>query len=121
MAKRIKKTMVPPREERITAIGDPKTPKMGSITPTKVHVPEVGDLLDKIEKAVAPREVFMPPYRFTSFDLGTEVEYNRCTANCNCPPCRRGACAACLVDAQRNADRLTVRSFVAEYRGIKLP
>src|SRR5258708_1369036 len=50
MAKRIEKTVVPSREERLEQMGDPKPPKMGGITPTTVEVPEVDDLLEKMGK-----------------------------------------------------------------------
>jgi hypothetical protein len=118
MAKRVKKT-VPPREERLAAIGDPKTPRMGGITPKSVEVPEVDDLLSKMKKATAPREV----YKFVGFDLGGEDRSvsGRCNHGCSCGPCRRGDCGRCTVDAQRNADRDTVRAYVARYRGIELP
>jgi hypothetical protein len=118
MPKQVKKT-VRPREERLAAIGDPKTPKMGGITPKAVEVPEVDDLLSKMRKVSAPKSI---PLQYVSFDLGTE-EFVRdhCNHGCSCGPCRRGVCGNCTVDAQRNADRDTVRAYVARYRGIELP
>jgi hypothetical protein len=124
MKKRIEKTVVPSREERMEKIGDPKTPKMGKITPKKIEVPEVDDLLDKLKQAAPPpvvREVWNFPAQFVSFDLAAPVSGNRCNVNCQCAPCRRGDCGDCYVDRQRNSDRDTVRAFVAKYRGVDLP
>jgi len=126
MGKQIKKTVVPPREERIAEIGDPKTPKMGGITPTTVELPNVEELLGEITKIAADqacREIwsFGSPFEFVSFDLGSEDRsvVDRCNHGCSCSPCRHGNCAACTVDAQRNADRQTVRAYVAKYRKVE--
>jgi hypothetical protein len=115
MAKRIKKTVVPPREERLDNIGDPKTPKMGGITPKNIELPKVDDLLRKME-AVSPafergvRELFVTSlanYKFVSFDMGTEAEHGGlCKYGCGCPPCRRGDCGRCTVDAERHAAQM---------------
>jgi hypothetical protein len=107
MRRRIKKTVVPPREERMEKIGDPKTPKMGGITPKSIEVPEVDDLLKKMNRATAhvSRQIFLPPYRFVSFDLVTEAAYGRCRVGCDCEPCRSGACGSCLREADRRERR----------------
>jgi hypothetical protein len=103
MQKRIKKTVVPSRDERLAEIGGPKTPRMGSITPKTVEVPPVGDLLDQMRKATAPPKLKI-----------------WCTASCHCPPCERGECGSCLVDSQYRLglDRETVRASVTKYRGV---
>lgn len=131
MGKQIKKTVVPPREERLEKIGDPKTPKMGGLTPKKIEVPEVGDLLDKMrEAAPAPRSRLVRRdltnfksllnFEYVSFDLETEPrEHNDCSVGCGCPPCRRGDCMRCLVEAQRfGGDRDALRDAVMQYRGV---
>jgi len=116
----MRKKIVPPREERQAAIGDPKTPKMGKLSPKNIEVPNVEELLGEIKKALpAPARM---PFQYISFDLGTEpYQDGRCNHGCGCGPCRRGNCGNCTVDAQRNSDRDTVRSYVARYRGIDLP
>jgi hypothetical protein len=128
--KRKEKTVVPPREKRLAEIGDAKAPKMGGITPKTVCVPEVDDILGEMKQFSADqacREIwsFGSPFEFVSFDLasaeGDRSVVDRCNHGCSCDPCRHGNCGACLVDAQRNADRQTVRAFVAEFRGVKLP
>jgi len=48
--KRLPKIIVPSREERFEDLGDPKPPKMGSITPQTVDLPHVDDLLEKLKK-----------------------------------------------------------------------
>jgi len=132
MPKQVKKT-VRPREERLAAIGDPKTPKMGGITPKAVELPNVEELLGEITKVKADQyrqEIWtgsIAPFEFVSFDLGSKEGDRsvngdgRCNHGCACGPCRRGDCGNCTVDAQRNADRATVRAYVARYRGVELP
>ena len=102
------KTVVPDREKRLDKIGDPKTPKMGGITPKTIKLPSVDGLLDKMQKATEPavaptvRVRFMPPengYKFVSFDLGVSSNGGRCPHGCSCPFCRRGDCGRCTVDA----------------------
>ena len=102
MMKRVKPTTVPSREERLEQIGDPKTPKMGGITPTKLELPEVDDLLDKMKKETRK---FNPEIRESFFQRDLWNDYQQqeysskntapCMINCSCEPCRRGACSSC--------------------------
>lgn len=141
MKKRIEKTVVPNREERLAKIGEPKTPKMGGITPKNIEVPEVDDLLKKLKKVVSvrggvnlrvPCDVVIKnlwdnvelPFQYVdqSRSRAVEQEYGGwCNVGCKCPPCLRGACVGCLVDAERYSDKETIRTVVAQYRGVKLP
>ena len=106
------KTRVPPREERLEQIGDPKTPKMGGITPTKLELPEVDDLLDKMKKETQKinsdavleaanqiRESYFQRESFFQRDLWNDSSSSPkavpCMINCSCEPCRRGACSSC--------------------------
>ena len=98
--KSVEKIIVPPREERYEEMGDPKPPKMGKLTPTKIEIPEVDDLLEKLKKVTAP------------------LEFAKCHVGCRCLPCRQGACNGCHVERHRdNPDRDLVRRLVAEHRG----
>ena len=97
---KVEKIIVPPRDERYEEMGDPKPPKMGKLTPTKIEIPEVDDLLEKLKKVTAP------------------MEFSKCHVNCRCLPCRQGACNGCHVERHRdNPDRALVRQLVSEYRG----
>src|SRR5271167_3610400 len=71
MRKQTPKIVVPPRDERLEQMGDPKPPKMGGITPTKVELPEVDDLLEKLKKVTAPLlvPIFTPDWKFIGLDL----------------------------------------------------
>jgi hypothetical protein len=98
------------REERFDGIVGLKMPKMGSITPKNIEVPEIGDLLGKIRAAVlAPSLTSLDLTDFknswnyrTSFDFETKPEQGgRCRYGCGCLPCRCGDCGNCTVDAQR--------------------
>ena len=120
MRKQTPKIEVPPREERLDQMGDPKPPKMGGITPTKVELPEVDDLLEKLKKVTAPLLVPMltPDWKFIGFDVAHEKDHSHCHVNCKCPPCLAGYCSRCDVEARRDdVDRTAVRALVAEYRG----
>jgi hypothetical protein len=100
---KVEKIIVPPRVERYEEMGDPKPPKMGKITPTKIEIPEVDDLLDKLKKVTAGQD------------------FSKCTANCRCLPCLQGACDGCHVERHRdNPDRALVRQLVSHYRGASL-
>jgi hypothetical protein len=100
MPKQTPKIIVPPRAERYEEMGDPKPPKMGKLTPTKIEIPEVDDLLEKMKKVTAP------------------LEFSQCHVSCRCLPCRQGACNGCHVERHRdNPDRNLVRDLVAQYRG----
>jgi len=55
---RLNAAVVPPREERMEKIGDPKPPKMGSVTPKAVKVPEVDDLLKQMGASETRRSLF---------------------------------------------------------------
>jgi hypothetical protein len=123
MRKRIK--VIPPRDERMEKIGDPKTPKMGKITPKSIELPPVDGLLDKMRKATAPVRIkFLPPengYPPMLFDLGSKDRDAHhgggCSIKCRCLPCLDGNCDSCYVDAQRyNPDKDVVRALVAQYR-----
>lgn len=126
MGKQIKKTVVPPREERLENIGKPKTPKIGGITPEKVDLPDVDDLLDKMKKATAPLEYSVWSFKVKGFDYTIGVDWGTeevavnptCNINCKCPPCQSGQCHSCSVDAMRNADQATVRAAASQYRGV---
>lgn len=94
-----KKKTVPPRDERLEKMGDPKPPKMGKVAPTKIDVPPVDDLLEQLKKVTAPLE--------------------RCTVDCQCLPCQQGRCDGCHVERVRdNPDRDVVRAAVTQYRGV---
>jgi len=54
---KIEKEIVPSREERMENIGEPKPPKMGSISPTSIQLPEVDDLLAQLHHAPKPKKV----------------------------------------------------------------
>ena len=93
MGKQIQKTEVPPRDERLEQMGDPKPPKMGGITPTSIDLPDVDDLLEKMNKVVPKKKLRLSDTfkaEFISFDL--ETEFSRCSIGCPCDPCRRGEC-----------------------------
>lgn len=97
---KVEKIIVPPRAERYEEMGDPKPPKMGKITPTKIEIPEVDDLLEKLKKVTAPMELV------------------KCGVGCRCLPCLQGACSGCHVERHRyDADRTLVQQLVAQYRG----
>jgi hypothetical protein len=114
MGKQIEKKIVPPREERLERIGDPKAPKMGGVTPKKVELPEVDDLLDKLKKVTAPFSA-----GFITFDLCAETfDHSHCHVNCKCPPCLAGFCSLCTVEALRNEPQDVVRAAVTQYRGV---
>lgn len=49
------KIIVPPREERLEALGDPKSPKMGGISPKAVALPEADELVEAMRKATAKK------------------------------------------------------------------
>lgn len=119
---RKQKIEVPPRDERIEQIGDPKAPRMGSITPTSVELPEVDDLLKKMER-IGPKtrkellSIPMPAgvdfgelwtkedlnFKFFISDF-VQREYSvngsDCTINCPCGPCRSGNCFGCTINYQ---------------------
>jgi hypothetical protein len=100
---KVEKIIVPPRAERYEEMGDPKPPKMGKISPTKIEIPEVDDLLEKMKK------------------LSAGQDFSKCTANCRCLPCLQGACDGCHVERHRdNPDRALVRQLVSHYRGASL-
>lgn len=96
MGKQIKKIEVPSRDERLDQMGDPKPPKLGGISPTTVEVPDVDDLLEKMNKVVPkkrkPRlsDTFKAEFIGNFMDLNQE--YNPCTIGCPCEHCRRGEC-----------------------------
>jgi hypothetical protein len=125
MKRKIKKTVVPPRKERMEKIGNPKTPKMGGITPKNIEVPEVDDLLDKMKKAFSDRSFTNPDlvnvknlYRQGfSYDIETESQgHSRCSINCGCAPCLRGECGRCTEDVKR---REAMRNLIAgKYSGL---
>jgi len=100
--KQIQKKVVPSREERLEQIGDPKAPKMGGITPTKVELPEVDDLLDKMKKA-APQNLIGPDLiNFRNLFIGdSEQPYQPCSIGCQCLPCLRGDCYNHIVSNRR--------------------
>lgn len=108
------KKIVPLRKKRMEEMGDPKTPKMGSVTPKTVQAPVVGDLIEEMRQATLSDLLTIDYAAIEEMLMG-----GRCKSNCHCPPCERGDCDRCYVDAQRNADRKTVRAYVAEYRGVK--
>ena len=116
---------VPSRDERLAKIGDPKTPKMGGITPKTISVPEADNLLNKMRKA-APPTPRMSAYtpngwvdlgKIVSFDFETEPreQGGPCRWGCSCPPCQRYECGSCLVDAQRGKDAFP--DYARKYRG----
>jgi hypothetical protein len=97
---KVEKIIVPPRAERYEEMGDPKAPKMGKLTPTKIEIPEVDDLLEKMKKVTAP------------------LEMGGCDINCQCLPCRQGACSGCHVERLRYAEPSVLREAAAKYRGV---
>ena len=98
---KVEKIIVPPRDERYEEMGDPKPPKMGKLTPTKIEIPDVDDLLEKMKKiTTAPQD------------------FTWCNVQCRCLPCQQGHCEGCHVERHRdNPDRSLVRQLVAQYRG----
>ena len=98
---KVERIIVPPRAERYEEMGDPKPPKMGKLTPTKIEIPEVDDLLEKLKKVTTAGQ-----------------EFSKCTANCKCLPCLQGVCDGCHVERLRDhPDRALVREAVGQYRG----
>jgi len=82
MGKQTKKVVVPPREERLEKIGDPKPPKMGKLAPRKVEVPKVEDLLDKLKRVTSPAGLGEPEIesklrQFWSFETNFIFEDKR--------------------------------------------
>jgi hypothetical protein len=111
--KQVEKIIVPPRAERYEEMGDPKPPKMGKITPIKIEIPDVDDLLEKMKKVTAPD---LRTIGFTIEEVYTE--FGKCHVGCRCLPCLQGACGGCHVERHRdNPDRDLVRALVAQYRG----
>jgi hypothetical protein len=93
--KRIEKIKVPSRKERLEQIGDPKPPNMGEISPTTVDIPEVDDILEKMNKVVPKKKLRLSETfkaEFMSFDLDQHDDDVRCPIGCPCDPCRNGQC-----------------------------
>ena len=106
MAKQDPKIEVPPRDERLEQMGEPKPPKMGGITPTSIDLPEVDDLLKAMNKVFPKtrKELLRVPMSgavdYAALWKKEDEQSNDCPVRCRCAPCRRGDCGRCTADPQ---------------------
>lgn len=68
--------VMPSSAERQERLGKPKPPKMGTLNPARVEIPDVENLLAKMAEVCEP-------------------ERKRCWYGCQCPACKIGNCLKC--------------------------